>query len=395
MHFIKLINLVYSNVMKTSFARRIIFDKSLWWLRHVLYWLCYVIVFSLFSFTSGQPMGEAIITTSLWLPVHFVYTYFVIYWLVPHYLIKEKYGLFFLFYCCWALAGLLINFAFRAFVLIPFRTGRPVPVTLSAVYREIFAIFSFVVMNSVSMFATFIKMFKFWYGEQKQKLQAEEEKVRTELQLLKSQLHPHFLFNTLNNLYALVNERSGKAPAMLLRLSGLLSYVLYECRADEVPLEKEIVVIKDYVALEQERYGDRLDISLNFSGDIEGRMIPPMLFQPFVENAFKHGTAEQLGKVWMSIDLSVKNNQLLFKLINSFDGTRQASVQGGVGISNIRKRLSLLYPQRFQLQTGHEGELYIVSMTIDLPALTANGLNGKKVDNPKKIPYEDTVPGYR
>ena len=185
--------------------------------------------------------------------------------------------------------------------------------------------------------------------------------------MLKAQLHPHFLFNTLNNLYSLVYAKSDRAPKMLMRLSGLLSYVLYECKADEVVLSKEVSIIKDYVALEKERYGERLDVSLNFSGDIENKMVAPMLFQPFIENAFKHGTSEQLGKVWMSIDLSVKENQLYFKIINSCDNNAAAILEKhGVGIGNVKKRLELLYADNFKLQNGVEDDVYIVSLSLEL-----------------------------
>jgi len=184
---------------------------------------------------------------------------------------------------------------------------------------------------------------------------------------LRAQLHPHFLFNTLNNIYSLVREKSDTAPKMLLQLSALLSYVLYECKADRVLLSKEIGIIKDYTALEKERYGERLDISMNFSGDIKDQMIVPMLFQPFIENAFKHGTSEQLGKVWMSIDLSVKKNQLYFKIINSCDEAHQMSTNAnGIGITNVKKRLEFLYPNQHKLEYGFEKNVYIVSLILYL-----------------------------
>ncbi|MEO5942815.1 MAG: histidine kinase [Ferruginibacter sp.] len=222
-------------------------------------------------------------------------------------------------------------------------------------------------MNTVAMFAIFIKMFKYWHIEQRQKSEIIKRKLTAELEVLKSQLHPHFLFNTLNNLYSLVHEKSDKASSMLLRLSGLLSYVLYECKADEVPLGKEVDFIKDYVALEQERYGERLEVSLNFAGDINACFVKPLLFQPFVENAFKHGTSEKLGKVWLSIDLSVKENQLSFKMVNSCEGNiNLKNREGGIGIKNVQKRLELLYPSRFKLEYGNEDDLYIVSLLLQL-----------------------------
>ena len=197
----------------------------------------------------------------------------------------------------------------------------------------------------------------------------EKEKLNAQLELLKAQLHPHFLFNTLNNLYALVYEKSDRAPNVLMRLSSLLSYILYDCKADEVLLSNEIEAIKDYVLLERERYGDRLDISMNFSGDISSKMIAPMLFQPFIENAFKHGSAEQLGKVWISIDLSVKNDQLYFKIINSCDNNPIAATEKrGVGLENVTKRLGLLYANKFKLENGLDDGIYVVSLTLELYA---------------------------
>ncbi len=357
-----------------------------------MFWFLYLVTLTLFSLSNQANFQEALVAAAIYLPVHLIYTYTIIYWLVPRFLIKEKYGRFFLLYCCWCVAGLLLNFLYRYYIILPLREGRTGPPPNSD-FRNVFAIFSFIVMNTVAMFGVFIKLFKYWHLEQKQKLHAEKEKVKAELQLLKSQLHPHFLFNTLNNLYSLVYEKSDKAPSMLLRLSGLLSYVLYECKAEEVRLEKEIQIIKDYVALEQERYGNRLEVSLNFSGDIADRMIAPMLFQPFIENAFKHGTSEQLGNVWMNIELSVKNNQLFFKIINSYDqNSRMEEKSGGIGIQNIRKRLELLYPSRFQLQYGPEGELYIVTLTIELnPAGFNNDTSVNKPLAPKQFIHEDPL----
>ncbi|HLK29267.1 MAG TPA: histidine kinase [Puia sp.] len=329
--------------------------------------MIYFLVFSIFSgFDLTRPL-EGIETCLIFTPANAIYVYVIIYWLVPRFLIKGRYLNFFLLFCAWAFIGLLLNFATRYFLLIPFREGRSTPM-VHIVYRDIFALGGFGVMNTIAMFGAFIKFFKLWYIEQHQKMQIEKDKITVELELLRAQLHPHFLFNTLNNLYSLVNEKSDNAPKMLLRLSGLLSYVLYECKADEVLLSKEISVIKDYVALEQERYGERLDVSLNFSGDIEDRMIVPMLFQPFIENAFKHGTSEQLGKVWMSIDLSVKKNQLCFKIINSCDVGNSTNHEG-IGIANVKKRLELLYPEKFNMQNSREENMYVVSLVIELKAL--------------------------
>lgn len=346
-------------------AKDIIFEKRYVLLRHCLFWSVYLVVFSIFSAVDLGNPAEGIRTTLVFMPINIFYAYTIVYWFVPQLLIKGRYLTFFAVYCLWAISGLVLNFVYRYYIVIPFRTGRPSPAPgFGMAYRQIFAVFSFVVMNSVAMFGVFIRMFKFWHREQQQKMQIEQEKVRAELELLRAQLQPHFLFNTLNNLYLLVLERSDKAPEMLMQLSQLLSYVLYECQAPVVPLYKEIRVLQDYIALEQERYGNRLDISMDFSGDIDGKMVAPMLFQPFVENAFKHGTAEQLGRVWMSIELSVEKEELFFRVINSMDARAGAMATGGIGINNVRRRLELLYPGEHRLDLDTGDEVYIVSMNL-------------------------------
>ncbi|HZW69881.1 MAG TPA: histidine kinase [Hanamia sp.] len=362
-------------MLEGSFLKKLIFKGNYTWLRHLLFWVIYLIVFSAWAgFDVVVNFREGTETTLVFMPANLIYAYGIIYWLVPKILIKEKYFKFLMMFCVWMLAGLVMNFLTRYYILLPLRQGRP-NLSFNYAYKQIFAFGSFIVMNTIGMFGGFIKFFKLWNAELRQKQFAEKEKINAELELLKAQLHPHFLFNTLNNLYSLVYEKSDRAPKMLMRLSGLLSYVLYECKADEVLLSKEVSIIKDYVALEKERYGERLDVSLNFSGDIDNKMVAPMLFQPFIENAFKHGTSEQLGKVWMSIDLSVKENQLYFKIINSCDNHAAAILeQHGVGIGNVKKRLELLYADNFQLQNGVEDNVYIVSLSVELKAAKSGPL---------------------
>ena len=353
--------------MRDTFIKRLIFDRGYRFYRHVLFWVIILSVMTVLDVNERPNLFISIEIAFVFGPVLIIYSYFIIYGLVPRYLLKGKYLAFFLLYGCWVPVGLIMIFFTNYYVFYPL-IGKPTPhFTLIEAYRVTFAVERFVRINLFAIFCVFIKFFKFWYLELQQKQQAEKAKLDAELQLLKAQLNPHFLFNTLNNLYSLVNEKSDKASLMLMRLSGILSYVLYECKAEKVELEKQISVIKDYVALERERYGERLDMSMNFSGDIKQRMVAPMLFQPFIENAFKHGTAEQVGKVWMSIDLSVKSNQLFFKIINSCSQPIHESAGNGIGINNVKKRLELLYPGKFQLQTGYEEEgVYIVTLSIEL-----------------------------
>jgi LytS/YehU family sensor histidine kinase len=152
---------------------------------------------------------------------------------------------------------------------------------------------------------------------------------------------------------------------MILKLSSLLSYMLYDCKTDEVLLEKEVDVMKNYIDLEKERYGDKIDISVNIHGAIQDKYITPLLVLPFLENAFKHGTSEQLEKPWMSVDIAVKDHLLQCKVVNSKNEFVPLS-ENGVGIQNVKKRLELLYPGKHELKLADEGVFFVVSLQLQL-----------------------------
>jgi LytS/YehU family sensor histidine kinase len=194
---------------------------------------------------------------------------------------------------------------------------------------------------------------------------AEKEKVNAELQLLKAQVHPHFLFNTLNNIYSFSLKNSDKTPQMILQLSSLLSYMLYDCKNDEVLLEKEIEIMRNYIDLEKERYGSRLDVSVNIEGEVKDKYVAPLLLLPFLENAFKHGASELLKDSWLSIELYTKQNMLRCKIVNSKDEMVISSTEG-IGIENVKRRLAYLYPEKHELKLSDEGNFYVVSLLLEL-----------------------------
>lgn len=351
--------------MHSVSLKSFILEKRYHVARHVAFWLVTLPAIIVLHGASENNLWLALVLTFFTGPVSMLFTYAVISWLVPRFLVKARIAKFCLYLFLTGLVFQAILVLVNHFLVIPYITGVSSS-ELNFEFSEYFDWFKSLIGYIIAAVAVLIKIFKYWYNEQLEKQQAERERLSAELRLLKAELHPHFLFNTLNNLYTLVYERSEKAPQMVMRLSGLLSYVLYECKADEVSLSKEINSIRDYVELERERYGDRLDISISFSGETEEEMIVPLLFQPFIENAFKHGISEQLGKSWISIDLSVKKRRLVFKLINSYDRRSGSVAPGGIGISNVEKRLELLYPERHRLLYGLEGDAYVVSMQIEL-----------------------------
>jgi sensor histidine kinase YesM len=351
----------------TGLVKDIVFQRQNRVFRHILFWIACLVCFCVLNGSDLRGLGEPIAITFSTMPVVIVYAYIVTYIFVPVFLSKRKYAAFFAVYCLWAVLGLSAIFLFRYYILAPFWTGvRAAPLDRAGFMHGCFDLGSFVLINTIAMVAAFVRLLKQWHIEVTQQIQIEQEKKNAELELLRAQLHPHFLFNTLNNLYSLVLEQSDRAGDLLLRLSGLLNYVLNDCKAKEVSLEKEIGVMKDYIALEWERYGSRLEVSQAFSGDLEGKMIAPMLFQPFVENAFKHGTSEQVGRVWMNIELTVKKEKLFFRVMNSVDGAYHTTQSGGIGIKNTRRRLDLLYPGKYSLHQVKNDSAYIVELIIEL-----------------------------
>jgi len=219
----------------------------------------------------------------------------------------------------------------------------------------------------IAAFAVIIKMMKQGSLKQQETLQVAREKAKAELQLLKSQIHPHFLFNTLNNVYFLTLTASQKAPEMLEKLTDMLRYILNECDQAYVPLKKEIKMIEDYMALEKIRYGDRLKMELDIKGNYKNKMISPLLLIPLVENSFKHGASKMLGQPWVNLSITVEGQHLFLLLSNS--RPQEAILprhDGHIGLNNVKKRLQLLYPAAHEVSIVSGPESYEVFMKIEL-----------------------------
>jgi tetratricopeptide (TPR) repeat protein len=190
------------------------------------------------------------------------------------------------------------------------------------------------------------------------------------LNLLKAQIHPHFLFNTLNNLYALTISKSDQSPEVVLELSQILRYILYECNTATVNLEKEIRMIERYISLEKIRYQNQLEINMEIDGDLSKFNVAPLLILPLVENSFKHGISKLMEDGWINISARARQDEFIFKISNNKlpedTSNAQSSVFGNIGLLNIRKRLHFLYPRRHELKIINEGEIFIVVLKIKI-----------------------------
>lgn len=192
------------------------------------------------------------------------------------------------------------------------------------------------------------------------------EKQEAELNYLKSQTNPHFLFNTLNNIYSLSRDKSDLAPESILRLSKILRYMLYETNGAYVAIEQELKIINDYLALEKLRYDETLFVNFNYDIEDMKQAIPPLLLIPLVENAFKHGVAESRQKPFIDIHLSVKQRQLQFFVKNSSENiTGEETVKENIGLSNLRRQLELLYKD-YNLSVQQKEAMFTATLQINL-----------------------------
>jgi sensor histidine kinase YesM len=229
------------------------------------------------------------------------------------------------------------------------------------------------IMNAFGPLATCslmcsLKFLKIWYIKQQENTELLRENGKAELQFLKTQVHPHFLFNTLNNIYAFTITKSSIAADLVDRLFGILHYMIHEGQNTLVPLKREIKLIQDYISLEKVRYGDRLNMAINIQGNPEGKFIAPLLMIPFVENSFKHGSSKMLTHPTIQLSIVIEETELTFMLKNNKPNSRteesQTKFRGGIGLKNTAKRLHLLYPDRHDLKIESTDDTFYVHMHI-------------------------------
>ena len=204
--------------------------------------------------------------------------------------------------------------------------------------------------------------------KEKEATEFRSEKLEAELKFLKSQINPHFLFNALNNIYTLTILKSDRAPENLLKLSGMLRYMLYECRTDRVPLQKEIEYLRHFIDLHLLKDSRGLNVEADLDESRPNLSIAPMLLIPFVENAFKHSKVEDLAHGWIKISLRTADDHLLFRVQNSVPETAFTKDQeGGIGLENVQRQLELLYPGRHELAIEPGPDTFSIALKIDLP----------------------------
>lgn len=218
--------------------------------------------------------------------------------------------------------------------------------------------------------STIFKILSDWQKSDVERQELEFKTTQTELKFLRSQINPHFLFNTLNNLYALTLKKSDAAPETVLKLSEIMRYMLYECNERKVLLSKEINYLNNYIELEKLRLHNDFDIKLEVKGDIGQQKISPLLLTPFIENAFKHGINNQIKSGFIHIELKVVDEELILGITNSKNDHIPREIpnkkSGGIGLENVKRRLEILYPTSHQLTIEDNMQQYTIQLTLKL-----------------------------
>jgi len=363
---------------KESFISQFLQNRPL---AHITFWISYICFYGTSWGSYNDEYARAFICESSELLIKLPVVYFVLFRLIDKYLFERKYVEFFIYtFVTVVIASIAIRL-FYYYVLYP-------PFFPERVGSEFFVAFrilrTFTNVFTLAIMVVAIKLLKKWYYDQQEAKSLEKEKLEAELKFLKSQVHPHFLFNTLNNLYSLTLKKSDNAPEIVLKLSELMSYMLYDTSARQVSLSKEINYINHYIDLEKIRYGDRLDISFNTHGNVTGKMIAPMLLLPFIENSFKHGVSGELETVWISLDLHVESNKLIFKVENSKspeeENVKISSYRSGIGLKNVKRRLDLIYGKDYDLKILDEKDTFLVVLKLKL----ATTFEVSNVENPEE-----------
>lgn len=344
--------------------KKILRDLLLRAILHILFW-CIVLFFFTYFFGAGSENYDDTLKFSLFLmPITIATTYVSIYKLIPDYLITKRYWLFALYsFYTLIISGYLImvSIFFSLTYLANFKYGEMNPIT-----RNI--LFITTAVYSITLIASAFKLLKLNVKHTKKTKLLETQILETQLKLkeqelnyLKMQIQPHFLFNTLNTMYGFALKKADETPEMILKLSNLLDYLLYEVDKPLVPLTKEINHINDYINLEQMRFSDRLAVNFECDPIPENVTIAPMLLLPFIENSFKHGHINK-GKLLVDIELNLEPNIIHFNITNT--SIIKTEEKYGIGLQNVKKRLDLLYPKRYNLDISQQETRFKVNLKL-------------------------------
>ena len=335
-------------------------------LLHVIFW-CGVLLFFTYFFGAGSKSFNDTLAFSLFLmPITIATTYVSIYKLIPDYLITKRYFIFGIYSLYTVIISgylIMVSIFFSLIYIAQFNYEAMNPVTKNILFVTTGVYLVVLLVSAFKLLKLHLKNSEETKMLQTKILETQLKLKEQELHYLKMQIHPHFLFNTLNTMYGFALKKADETPEMILKLSNLLDYLLYQANKPFVLLKDEINHIEDYIALEKMRFHDTLNIQFIKDDISEDLKIAPMILLPFVENSFKHGAIKN-GKLYIKMSLQSNNKQLFFNIENTNAKTETA--ENGIGLDNIKKRLDLLYLNNYDLKIENKNDLFSVNLKLNL-----------------------------
>ncbi|NOR86309.1 MAG: hypothetical protein GQ527_01740 [Bacteroidales bacterium] len=333
-------------------------------LSHILFWILYIVFFilqvGLFSENANYSnIGISMFSSSI---VDILAAYFTVYYLLPQFLFKKKYLSFgFVFILSAGIAIIIQRVILHEFIY-PYLY--PDSASANSPFWRINPFYSLINIYTVVAFFASIKLIKYWYQNQQYKLELENKNKTSELALLRTQLNPHCLFNTLNNIDSLILTNQDKASDAIIKLSDILRFMIYDTK-DSISMEKEIEYLKNYISLQQLRIKDPHFVDFKIEGDFSGKSIAPMLLIPFVENAFKHGL-KKVESPGIIIHLTCDTDTIIFEVSNKYNDRIEFSKDktAGIGLANTKRRLELLYPDMYDFSIKKQDDIYLAHLEI-------------------------------
>jgi sensor histidine kinase YesM len=340
---------------------------------YVVFWILYIIFFTFQRYYSyrGEPDKETLFTSFfinlIYLPDAVIFTHFIVNFVNPRFFFTNRHKFFYVILATTVLLYPLVPFLVRTQIVNKYIKLDAEPYDMGNYFATILIYFFSVTILAFSNLTRHMKEESIVQQKlDNDRLLALLKLKEMELKLLKSQIYPHFLFNTLNNLYSPTLEKSEKTPDLIIRLADMLSYIIYDGGSEKVPLSKEIEFIKSYIELQKVRY-ESCDITLNINCDTGNKFIAPMILHTFIDNSFKHGADRDSGDPWIKISITSNNGSLHLTVVNSIKKTEDKEFRKpGIGISNAQKRLELLYQGRYELLIDKTETMYSVNLRLDL-----------------------------
>lgn len=325
---------------------------------HAIIWIAIVLYF---MYNNGRTEYSTIVNFVYFGIVNISLFYINYLFILPTFLNRKKYlwCALSIFFVVMIFSFIKCGLAYYFYDIVIKRGGSKVVIDFWYYYSSAVFVSCFFILLS-----TVLKFIQDWFLNEKVKSNLENENLIAELAFLKSQINPHFLFNSLNNIYSLAYQKSEKTPEAILKLSEIMRYMLYESNEDKVELSNEIRYLENYIELQKLRFKDNIYIKFEINGDLLGLMITPLVLISFVENAFKHGIATDSENP-ISISLNLSDGKLLFHVSN-IKSSMNKDITGGIGLQNVQRRLSLIYKDRYRLQIDDTNDIYNCELYLNL-----------------------------